>query len=431
MAPLPPHFLHASFVAPKTTLFLSSATTLAITSLSSLIVIFMHINISMSLFICEKIEHPPIKPKKFTEDFVKILRIKFAEISSLLETFKIPNEIFDDFMRDLTRYDARPSDFREYLGTVEVCAKELDSAEELLKWIWDPEEPRHKRTNFFSYFLRYAETIKEKLIESYGYKNIKEGLQNHEDRIDDLVEMYKEENFDPQKIILNWMKVIELTENLKKEISYRNAKLSELFRRLRATREKELVPQTENVETLFHVSVNAQQIYETGFNPEGPKSDEGLGGAKGDKSNKPSISFTSNFYVAKEINRCLKEAIMISKGELKLKDIVQMADEHDIDLPKVMGAEWKELQGKKESVSTFEAYRQFLQYSESLGKRYNPLFFGNVEQFVEMFATKNVDNVGILVCKVDMTNKDIDYLNSMFEYRVPPSAVIEIENLLK
>lgn len=74
----------------------------------------------------------------------------------------------------------------------------------------------------------------------------------------------------------------------------------------------------------------------------------------------------------------------------------------------------------------FDYYRFYLSYSD----RYDPVFFDS-SNLMAVLKNKSIENVGILVCKVDMTDENIKYLESMEEFRVAPESVISIDNLLQ
>jgi hypothetical protein len=378
----------------------------------------------------EKIIHSPIKPRKFIEDFVSTSRKSLKSLLSVLDAFKIPNEIFDDFLKDATRHDVRRNDFDSFGGRCQSSLERLKSCENIIKFIFDKNTNLTQNAKFLSYFITDINRIEEE-INGYDYKRLKDGLLSDPARIKDYIDMYKED-FNAGEVIKNWEKLILLVEEFLKEIDYRRIKLNEMLRKWSAYRAEDLTPKTEDTEILYHASADAATIYANGFSPAGPPEEGGLGGSQGDKSGKSSVSFTSDLYIAKEIYRTLKEAILIAHGEVKLKDIIAMAEEHDIDLEDTFGkSEWKKILADPNPTNVFETYRHFLHWSESINKRYNPLFFGVPEKFIKIFSTKDISDVGILACKVDMTDKSIDYLVSMSEYRVPTRAIIKIEKLIK
>lgn len=207
--------------------------------------------------------------------------------------------------------------------------------------------------------------------------------------------------------------------------------MGRLMQRRYAQTDKDMAHKNiERVETLYHATANAPEIFRNGFKTDFNQASEGIGGSNLDKGGKPAISFTADLYVAKEIARCLKEAIMIAKGELDIYDIKTMALQEGthkqiVDTMPFYGKE-ENLEGL-EPKDVFEYYRLYLMYSP---KRYDPLFFDS-RGLMNIFKTKNVEDVGVLVCKVDMTDPNILYLSSMEEFRVNPKNVISIEEILR
>lgn len=192
----------------------------------------------------------------------------------------------------------------------------------------------------------------------------------------------------------------------------------------------EMRHETGDVEILYHASVNATQLAKEGFRKNINQSVEGLGGANTDKSDKPAVSFTADIYVAKEIARCFKEIIMIAKGQLDFYDIDTMAMQEGISdtLKKYYPfyADEKNVVNATPKI-VFDYYRYYLSSSKL---RYDP-WFVDTNNIISVFKNKNVEDVGVLVCKVNMTDPNIKYLYSMEEYRVNPNNIVSIEKVLK
>ena len=201
----------------------------------------------------------------------------------------------------------------------------------------------------------------------------------------------------------------------------------------------EIPPEHEDVETLYHASAKAKQIYQEGFKdlPEEDKSG-GLGGSLGTKDpEKKGIAFTSDFYVAKEIARSLKEVIGIANGQYDFRDVLHWAKQDDVDDKTLFGAlsgrekkkrEFGEpLYAKPQLYDKENVFRMYRNYLLASPKRYDPLFI-----FVSIKNFEGLDpaDVGIVKAKVDMTNEAILYLRSMYEFRVPVEAVIEITGFI-
>lgn len=188
-------------------------------------------------------------------------------------------------------------------------------------------------------------------------------------------------------------------------------------------------PESEETETLYHASIDAKTIFRRkAFDEKVPEA-KGLGGAQGDRKGKPAISFTSDLYVAKEIMRTLKEAIMVSRGEVTAAQLYDWARRGGIydDVSRNFKSLYGEFDPKK-PVHTFNLYRLYLTFHKT---RYNPVFFGDMDRLVKTFKKAKVSDVGVLVCSVNMKHPDNAYLASMHEYRVPPSAVVSVDKLIR
>jgi hypothetical protein len=193
--------------------------------------------------------------------------------------------------------------------------------------------------------------------------------------------------------------------------------------------DKDWVPESEDVETLYHASIDAKPIYRRkAFDTKVPEA-KGLGGSQGDRRGRPAISFTSDLYVAKEIARALKESIMIARGEVKAADILDWSRRHGIydDVDRNFKTTYGPLDPKK-PVHTMDLYRIYLTFHKT---RYNPVFFGDMEKLLRTLKTHKVSDVGVLACRINMRDKDIAYLASMHEYRVPPTAVVSVDKLIR
>jgi len=219
------------------------------------------------------------------------------------------------------------------------------------------------------------------------------------------------------------VRVPKLARKLKRWLVDAEAKVDELIRSTRPGYE----PETEDVETLYHTTVNAKRLARTGFS-RGAQRAEGLGGQTTTRSGKHAISFTSDIYVAKEIARALKEAILIAKGKLRRHHIVDWARRAGILRQVLRGGEG--LGGGSDDpnhpANVLGLYQAFL----TLSNRYDPMFFGDTSSLMKTLARKTQRDVGILVCRVNMRHPDISYHKGMREYRVPAEAVLEITRVV-
>ena len=193
--------------------------------------------------------------------------------------------------------------------------------------------------------------------------------------------------------------------------------------------DKSWKPESEKVETLYHASVDAKRIYQRGaFDPKIPEG-KGLGGATNDKKNNPAISFTSDLYVAKEIARTLKEAIMIARREVSAADILDWSQRHGVidDVKRTFESTYGLIDSKK-TEHVMQLFRLYLTFHKT---RYNPVFFGDMDRLMREFKKLKTSDVGVLKCQVDMTDPAISYHPAEHEYRVQPASVVSVDKLIR
>lgn len=236
-----------------------------------------------------------------------------------------------------------------------------------------------------------------------------------------------------------------------------------------------------DVETLYHASVNAKNLYREGFSETGPaqSSSAGLGGSISLLSGKGSgISFTYDEYVAKEIARTFKEAAMIARGQIKARDLLRYILKHPRS--KAM-MEWYQRNympcGRECSMDPKNPYRftkrvvntgyaskiksgeitdfdpsmlmvdsevpldevfpgtvgvmgLYLTYL-NLSERYDPKFFvGGPKGMVKKFKRVNPKNIGYIKATVNTTFPGTLHGIGEREIRVPPEAVLSVDKFI-
>jgi len=277
----------------------------------------------------------------------------------------------------------------------------------------------------YNFSLNYSlENIRDKRSSFGGY--LKDNESNLNWKIEDHDEYYKVDSWKNYKTYL--YSLIILQEQIIDLITSEQEKTNEIIKMI--DQKEKYRPNKEDIETMYHVSVFAKDIFKTGFKKDFHKENEGLGlgGATSNKG-KSRISFTHDYGVAKELKRCLQEVIMIARKELKFKDVSDWANRENI-LEKIYQNTGKPLDGKNKidnPAYVFDIYRGYLSLSDM---RYNPVFFGDSEKLINNFKNLDTKDVGILVCKVNVNHPDVDYLSSMREYRVPVESVINIEKIM-
>lgn len=375
----------------------------------------------------EIIQHPP----RDIRAMLKIIKSNVVKTTTLFdEITQIITQISDgDMLQDLEA-SLRPinfSDIERMRDTVqEISTMLLEKIGWYYQFVNDPQY-RMKTLKYLSDSFEYAEKRRNNVAwyvqeMNNNFDEIAEKLQDHYEYYQDqfslkLLEKLRELPNVFAKFVGVWRYKDSLLElaRINSVASY-------------TSHASDVRPPSEAVEILYHASVNARKIYENGFNKEIPDIG-GLGGSQMDQQRNKAISFTSDLYVAKEIARSLKESIMIAQGKYKLPSLLN-AIKHDSENENILNY-FKSAQGydmPKDVYDIFELYRTYLSLSS---QRYNPMYFGDVNGMVDYFAAQSYKNVGVLKCKVDMTDPDILYLYSMHEYRVKPDSVISIEGMIQ
>jgi len=387
------------------------------------------------------IQHPPRRPQQYFNNWIKRLRKVIQEAKKLERPLtsggkQITDEFFqdsplwigiEDLKRLFTGDDWSKGSLDGLLQNVEGFVTELD-------WANKEESSSYDRRQWWGHLQNSLKFFQNDL--NTGHVNYV--LRDVNDKASELrgfaqdQERYYVEDGLPKGFSDNLFRLVSLIEQAKEITQEAKPKLDELVR-LYLTgweRSDDARPPSESIETLYHTSVRARQLYSSGFSPTVPKM-EGLGGSQTDKSGKPAISFTSDLYVAKEIMRTLREAILVAKGQVRADHILDWAKRAGIR-DRVLDT-FRGIKGDldlKRKDHVMELYRIYLTYYAEKGTRYNPLFFGDMEALMQKFKGMSPRDVGVLVCSVNMTDPNISYLPSMHEYRVAPKNVVSIDRII-
>lgn len=311
--------------------------------------------------------------------------------------------------------------FKPYSETVS------ENIEHLFGLIADP------KTDMFTYY-KFIGYIKQTLV--FYVEKLEEGAKYFETMASISIDDYNESYNDYKEFFISNpvapMKEFgqEVLEHISLLKTFYIPKLERILQMQGRYDDEQVKHKTADVETLYHATVNATTLATTGFKTNYKQSVEGLGGANTDKAGIPSVSFTADLYIAKEIARCLKEIIMIAKRQLDFYDIDTMAMQEGTSDEIKKGFPWYSREENVKNatpVEVFNFYRYYLSYSKV---RYDP-WFVDTSNLMNVMKNKNVEDVGVLVCKVDMTDPNIKYLYSMEEYRINPKNILSIEKVLK
>jgi hypothetical protein len=212
--------------------------------------------------------------------------------------------------------------------------------------------------------------------------------------------------------------------------------LSEAPERIKSLLTQLTPPETEEVETLYHASVDAKPLLRSGFNPQG-KGGMGLGGSTDTDSGKPAISFTYDLYIAKEIARTLKEGVLVAHGKVSPQEVLGWAEKAGFKDKVVETAQhtyfnrgiWEDPSKRVEHAMAY--WYTYLGYAGRAGKRYNPVFWTGPKYLIPQFKRVKYGDIGVLVADVNMTDPDITYKPAEREYRVPVSAIVDLKKVIQ
>lgn len=337
-----------------------------------------------------------------------------------MEDFKFHGNSWGDFLRSLSKLNP---EYRQAKSLISEIFMEVD---EQLGWAREATNTRES--------MKWVEAIVK------GFEGLQERLDNaklhkYESSYDDFLEWadegdyYKKEGIpfpsvQETRLILDYEENLQKAPTVLKEAIERFKRITEQAYGPRSDREWK-PPEIEEVETLYHATIHAKALARTGFSLKVPKT-EGIGGSQGDKKGRPAISFTSDLYVANQVARALKEAVMIAKGKLKYHQVRDWAKREGIE-GKVDDAVKSQGNLSDPIWKAFNYYSTYLYFS----KRYNPVFFGIDKSVMNVWKRTNESNIGVVAAEVNMADPNIKYLTSMQEYRVPPEAVIKTTKLIR
>ena len=400
----------------------------------------------------ERVETPPHMPYSFWRDSLKEAEVLESKFMPMKEIQKMENELEDDEYVDMRL----SRDFPHHVVTIirgdgyqkklsELIKDMLDSSELAkthpdLYWGEYGVVPRmdvfgDKKDAATLYTREYSEFFrKKKKYVNYGEIERADLTPEGREKVLKIKSVY-DAVFDYVKLM---KKIGRATRAL---LASRNHRVQSFYS---GGDETKMIPKVGNVEVLYHATPYVREILREGF-----KTKEDLGNRESLGGNTSGgISFTADLNVAREIVKCLKEAIGIAKGRIKVNDVLKMINSERTkgEMPwalkdyvvKAQQRQWKwtnpatkdlaqragipmpgkpyEINDKKEA---FDLYRKYLAWSD---KRYDPLFFGvNINSFEAM----DEGNVGVVAAKVDMT-KVISYHQTMEEYRAPINSILGV-----
>jgi hypothetical protein len=382
----------------------------------------------------------PIAPrnyKMFTEKRIgdiNYVEEQLQEISDKVEQMKKGGEVFDD-----TMYDA---------GSAMRDVDDMIHSDDILGWgekVYGSDELRAARafhldsmkTNLELTLLRTPEDDPNMQVLANGLNRYLESAKSMEklDELDNLVAkkeeiraaMEERRLFDSEypthaEIAESLLSIIDNLENIRpalKRIIASTEKYQVILDKRAAffRGEAQHVPDTEDVEELYHASAYATELAKEGFSVGGRGERRGADAFGGIEQ---TVSFTHDLNIARDISRALKEITMIANGQLKANQILRWFQSEGIDMERVRSLVEGDL------TNVVKLYKVYLALS---GLREDPLFV-NLESNISSFKGRDPRDVGVIKSKVNMRHPNMNYLSSMAEYQVPPEAILSVERVL-
>lgn len=183
-----------------------------------------------------------------------------------------------------------------------------------------------------------------------------------------------------------------------------------------------------DIEEVYHASINAKDIYENGFDIKGKH-----GGGLGTGNQPREISFTLDLYVAKEISKSLKICWLIANNQYKWRDFINyLEDKRDpkFSVKHILHQLWEngslDENHKPNGIAGFlEAYTKSFYFVQG----YNPGYaFLDYNKFEEMLKSIPYNNIGIVKCNIKTEGKS--FKTSEMEIKVYPEDVIEVTEFI-
>ena len=313
----------------------------------------------------------------------------------------------------------------EYVCVTEYLSRTVDALSSVLDTIESQDYDMYYIKRYLSWAVDYA----QKALNRYSDPEVEKVLNDIDEfyRSGELFNSWNDEfEEDNKEFPIEATDLVGLVPKVHRDISFLLSKIIEhsmaLLYQLRGE-----TPPHEDAEILFHASVAARELYYEGFSKTGARHAAGLGQFG---SVFETTSFTSAEWLAREIARCLLEAVFIAHRQITIEDVIQHAkidgvlDKLEQSYESGHGIRLKAVRTLEH---TMDAYRWYLAYAEGAEKRYNPLFVGDMEKLMNTLRDVDPENVGYTATNVDMTNSNIEFISSMYEYRVPPAAILENE----
>lgn len=320
----------------------------------------------------------------------------------------------------------RMEEYSEFSKMKSMSLNTLSKMSSDLALLYDKEE-------YLKFQTSYLEFI------NVDYKKLIQKEEQNEVQIPEIHEC--------RKMFKAMYKYLQLAKDLQKHIQAEHKRVE--IHNQKYVDGSDLSPDHKEIEVLYHATPFVKEIIANGF-----KLKEELGNINvvGGET-EGAISFTADIKIAKAIVDCIREAIRIAKGEFTLGQIIQIIKKEKLmnnrlvtDWIQDMKYRAKQMKKQKRIAEegptdtekmfndyhmyeipeirkvTFELYTKYLAVANA---RYNPAFFGVTWK---TFENMDVNNTGILACKVDM-KQNVRYLSSMEEFRIKKEGILSVKRV--
>ena len=231
-----------------------------------------------------------------------------------------------------------------------------------------------------------------------------------------------------QKLVGEFQQVFTLAEGTLEAISFTMGNQYEAqYDRAKA---KPYRTEGDAVETLYHATVNADDLAANGFSTGPLEGALGLGGSlgiKGHEAKGDAVSFTTSLEEAEDIAETLKEVSRIGRGELTIEDLRQRAEKDGV-LEKVDASSLGK-HGELDPKNLEDVFYYYKTYLALSPKAYDPLFFGVAEDFAEQLGKIPERDIGVVEAQVDLDAAPYEYLRAMYEVRALPEVIQSVKRV--
>lgn len=379
--------------------------------------------------LCEKVDLPIRNEVFFVRKRGKELSKALLNLNKLYEkwpSFESNEDVFDN-LRDIFNYYYRNEkgfDLDDIESSLRRIVRE-QTYKDLVEWTQDFERQisqgsdegyrlaRHTLAHIKSFYR--DDEYRDSALKDFDLSDLPEKMKDYgEDWLD-------KESFVFARYL---QEVVKNISHLKHQIDLFNKRYSEHDSwKGQVSSERTVLPDSDDIETLYHASLNAGDLYQQGFDSHGKSS--GLGG-----QSEGMISFTHDFRIAQSIMRVFKVIKMIHDGDIGTNQVLSWIKkdpsvstfEEFVDDGELKGFDFDD------SYFTFKLFNKYLWMNKTLAE--NPVLTQTSRGWFNSFANVDANSIGIIVADVNVKHPKTLYLAGEKEFRVVPEAVVKINKFI-